>query len=89
MKALFAVLIVIVIALHQDIWFWTDKTLVFGFLPIGLAYHAFYSILAALTMALLVRFLWPAHLEEAERYAPPGEAATAAPTATAAPDEAR
>ena len=28
-------------ALHQDIWFWrTARPLVFGFLPIGLVYHA-------------------------------------------------
>ena len=75
MKALFAVLILVVIVLHQDIWLWTNKTLVFGFLPAGLAYHAGYSILAALTMALLVRYLWPAHLEEADAYAPPESAA--------------
>ena len=76
MKALFAVLLLIVFVLHQDIWFWTDKTLVFGFLPIGLAYHASYSVLAALTMALLVRYVWPAHLEEADNYVPPESAAS-------------
>ncbi len=26
--------------LHQDFWFWDDPTLIFGFLPVGLAYHA-------------------------------------------------
>jgi hypothetical protein len=31
--------------LHQDSWNWKDKTLVFGFLPIGLAYHAGFTIL--------------------------------------------
>ncbi len=77
-KALFTVLILIVIALHQDIWFWTNKTLVFGFLPIGLAYQAGYSMLAALTMALLVRYLWPAHLEEANYYTLPEDATNAA-----------
>ena len=73
MKALFVVLVLIVIVLHQDTWLWTNKTLVFGFLPAGLAYHAGYSILAALTMALLVRYLWPAHLEEADAITTPPE----------------
>lgn len=66
MKQLLAVLVAAVILLHQDIWNWTNRTLVFGFLPIGLAYHAGYSLTAALTMALLVRYLWPKHLDEDE-----------------------
>ena len=66
MKWLLALLVVIVALLHQDFWFWKDKTLVFGFLPIGLAYHIGYSFLAALTMWMLVRFAWPAHLETVE-----------------------
>jgi hypothetical protein len=32
----------------------------------GLTYHLGYSVLAAITMALLVRFAWPAHLENEE-----------------------
>ena len=52
--------------LHQDIWFWrTARPLVFGFLPIGLFYHACYSVAAALLLAALVRWVWPAHLEDA------------------------
>lgn len=64
MKWLLALLVVAVLALHQDVWNWTNKTLVFGFLPAGLAYHAGYSVLAAVTMSVLVRFLWPAHLDD-------------------------
>ena len=53
--------------LHQDSWNWTKaEPLVFGFLPIGLAYHAGYSVLAAITMAVLVKFAWPKHLETVE-----------------------
>jgi len=37
----------------------------FGFLPIGLAYHAGYSILASILMAVLVWLAWPRHLESA------------------------
>jgi len=52
-------------ALHQDIWFWrTARPLVFGFVPIGLFYHACFSVGAALLMAALVRYAWPGHLED-------------------------
>jgi hypothetical protein len=64
MKWLLTAVVFAVFLLHQDTWFWTDKTLVFGVLPMGLAYHAAYSVLASLTLALLVRFAWPSHLEE-------------------------
>ncbi len=64
MRYLFAALVAVVILLHQDVWNWTNKTLVFGFLPVGLAYHAGYSLLAVATMAILVRFLWPHDLDE-------------------------
>ena len=50
--------------LHQDIWFWRSATpLVFGFLPVGLAYHAVYTAVISLVLAWLVRAYWPAHLE--------------------------
>lgn len=50
--------------LHQDVWLWrSDRPLVFGFLPIGLFYHAAYCLLAALLMRLLVVHAWPAELE--------------------------
>lgn len=66
MKWLLTTVVVVVLVLHQDFWLWTDKTLVFGFLPIGLAYHAVYALVAALTMWLLVRFAWPKEIEEAD-----------------------
>jgi hypothetical protein len=66
-KLLLLLVILAVYAAHQDFWNWgkTDP-LVFGFLPIGLAYHAAYSILAAALMTVLVAFAWPKHLEEQE-----------------------
>lgn len=67
MKWLLTLVVVVVILLHQDIWNWKNNTLVFGFIPIGLAYHIGYSCLAALTMWLLVRLAWPKHLEEDEK----------------------
>ena len=64
---LLTVLILIIYILHQDFWNWTKtEPLVFGFLPIGLAYHAGYSILAAVLMAFLVKVAWPKHLEEVQ-----------------------
>ncbi len=66
MKYGLAVWVMLVILLHNDLWNWTNKTLVFGFVPIGLAYHIGYAFLACLTMILLVKFAWPSHLEELE-----------------------
>jgi hypothetical protein len=64
---LLTLLVLVVYVLHQDFWNWKKaEPLVLGFLPIGLAYHAGYSILAAITMALLVKFAWPKHLENIE-----------------------
>jgi hypothetical protein len=62
---LLALMAITLYVLHQDFWFWrTARPLVFGFLPIGLFYHACYSLAAALLMALLVRTAWPSHLED-------------------------
>jgi hypothetical protein len=56
---------VVLYALHQDIWFWrTARPLVFGFLPIGLFYHACFSVAAALLLGALVRYAWPSHLDD-------------------------
>ncbi len=67
MKWLLVLMVLVVAALHQDFWFWKDKTLLFGFFPIGLGYHVMYSIVAALMMVVLVRCAWPSHIEaEAE-----------------------
>jgi hypothetical protein len=65
-KVLLTVLVLGVYLLHQDYWNWKKTELVFGFLPVGLAYHAAYSCLATITMALLVKFAWPKHLENVQ-----------------------
>jgi hypothetical protein len=50
--------------LHQDVWFWHEaRPLVFGFLPVGLAYHGAFCIAVAAVMWALTRFAWPSHLE--------------------------
>jgi hypothetical protein len=68
-KTLLVLATALLYALHQDIWFWrTARPLVFGFVPIGLAYHAAFSVAAAVVLGLLVTFAWPSHLEdEADR----------------------
>ena len=51
--------------LHQDFWFWrAARPLVFGFIPIGLFYHACYTVATAIVMWLLAKHAWPSHLEE-------------------------
>ena len=66
-KLLLFLLIAAVYVLHQDFWNWKQyEPLIFGFLPVGLAYHAGFSMLAAIMMAVLVKFAWPGHLEQDE-----------------------
>ena len=51
--------------LHQDVWLWqTARPLVFGFLPIGLAYHAAFTLVTSLALLALVRLTWPTHLDD-------------------------
>jgi Protein of unknown function (DUF3311) len=53
-------------ALHQDFWFWREaRPLVFGFLPIGLFYHAAYTAATSGLLWVLVRTHWPSPLEDA------------------------
>ena len=60
-----AVLLAMLYVLHQDFWFWrAARPLVFGFLPIGLFYHAAFTVACSVVMWILVRQAWPAHLEE-------------------------
>ena len=60
-------MVAVIYVLHQDFWNWRQaEPLVFGFLPVGLAYQAGYSVLAAAMMAVLVKTVWPKHLEEVE-----------------------
>ncbi len=63
-RLLLLLAIAAVYLLHQDVWFWrTARPLVFGFLPIGLAYHAAYCLLATGLMWVLTRTAWPDHLD--------------------------
>lgn len=65
--SILVLVIVVMVVLHQDFWLWKNKSLVFGFLPVGLAYHVCYSILASIVMTILVLFAWPKHLEQLDK----------------------
>jgi Protein of unknown function (DUF3311) len=74
-----ALVLLVFFALHQDIWLWrASRPLVFGVLPLGLAYHAAYTLAVSIVMAILVRRAWPAHLEtpDAANAVPPDDAAS-------------
>jgi hypothetical protein len=63
-RLLIFVLVAGLYVLHQDVWYWNvARPLVFGFLPIGLAYHALYCAAAAVLMWVLTKLAWPTHLE--------------------------
>ncbi|MEC8935507.1 MAG: DUF3311 domain-containing protein [Planctomycetota bacterium] len=58
-------LILLLAILHQDWWWWEAKEpLVFGFMPIGLAWHAGISLAAGLVGLVAVKFCWPDHLDD-------------------------
>ena len=66
MRLLLLLVIAALYLLHQDVWFWRQaRPLLFGFLPVGLAYHAAYCVAVSLLMWVLTRIAWPAHLETA------------------------
>ena len=59
-----ALVVAVVYALHQDVWFWREaRPLVFGFLPIGLFYHAAYTLASSAVLWWLVQRYWPSHLD--------------------------
>ena len=67
-KSLLFLFIALVYLAHQDLWNWGKSApLLFGFLPPGLAYHAGYSVLCAIMMAVLVKFAWLKTLEAADK----------------------
>ena len=74
-RTLLVLVVTAVYLLHQDFWNWTRvEPLLFGFLPVGLWYHAAYSLLASVLMWLLVKFAWPKSLEELGRKSPESDA---------------
>ena len=63
MARLIWLMAVVLAVLHQDVWNWDSKALVLGFMPVGLAYHALYSVAAALMWMAALRWAWPSGVE--------------------------
>lgn len=59
MRRLIWILIILLILLHHDFWYWSDDTLVFGFIPIGLFYHICISLAAVGVWLLATLIAWP------------------------------
>ncbi len=60
MSRAFLLVGIVLIALHHDFWWWEAAWPVAGFLPIGLAYHAALSLVAALFWVVVTHWTWPA-----------------------------
>ena len=56
-------LFLLMFVLHQDKWWWDDGSLVLGFMPLGLAFHALFSIGCTALGWLAIRNAWPHDLE--------------------------
>jgi len=60
LRVLVSFAVLLLYAAHQDFWFAGEaRPIVFGYLPIGLFYHACYTLAAAVLMAVLVKVAWP------------------------------
>jgi hypothetical protein len=59
-------LVALLLVFHQDNWFWTDERLVFGFMPVGLLYHAGISVAAACLWFAAIYLIWPEDIEPTE-----------------------
>lgn len=64
MRNLLWLLVIVLAVLHQDFWLWDNGTILFGFLPIGLAYQAAFSLAAAAVWLFAVKCAWPTDVEQ-------------------------
>jgi len=71
MRKLVWVLVVFLAIVHFDFWFWDDRTLLFGFMPVGLGFHAGFSVSCGVVWFLAVTYAWPS---DVEAWADEGEA---------------
>lgn len=63
MKKIIYGLVIALAVLHQDFWWWDNKSLVLGFIPLGLFYHSVFSCVAALVWYGATKFAWPREIE--------------------------
>ena len=64
MRSLVWILALVLAVLHYDFWYWDDRSLVFGFVPIGLAYPAGFSLACGALWFMAVKCACPTHIEE-------------------------
>jgi hypothetical protein len=76
--------VIFLVILHQDYWQWNSASLLLGFFPYALAYHAALSLLAAAVWWAVATYFWPTELEFDEASA---ESSAPADTSTAAEGE--
>jgi hypothetical protein len=69
MKPFLYFLLIAMYVLHNDFFTWHESSLIFGF-PAGLFYQIVYCFAATILMLFLVRYAWPANLDETEDGAP-------------------
>ena len=56
--------VVVLAILHYDFWYWDDRSIVLGFMPIGLLYQALISLAAGVAWYFVVKHAWPSWVEE-------------------------
>ena len=69
-KTWFWIALVALMVLHHDWWFWDDGRLLFGFMPIGLAYHAGISLAAGALWGVAAYYALPEVFEDPEEESP-------------------
>ena len=55
-------LLLLLYALHTDLWLWDDPRIVLG-LPIGVTYHVVWIVAVSGVYWMAVRYAWPSELE--------------------------
>ena len=73
MRLLVIGLVILLLILHQDFWLWDDTSVVLGFLPVGLAYHAAFCLATAGVGWLAVTYCWPQSVDDLPAEANPEE----------------
>ena len=81
MTKLIVAAVILLGLLHQDFWWWGEVEPIILGMPIGLAYHVVFSLLAGTLWLLATRYAWPHKLEEWAEGQP-------RPTASDAPESA-
>ena len=64
MKHVVWILVLLLAILHQDNWLWDNSTLLFGFMPVTLLFHAGISISAGIVWYMATLYAWPPELEQ-------------------------